>query len=90
MCLDEKKWQVIKKEKILSYYYMIVSWVAFRIANSEVLSIFVKVWNWPITLKTGYRIDMFENLVLQRLLGFKSEAVAGDWGKLRNEEFYEI
>jgi hypothetical protein len=33
---------------------------------------------------------VFENRVLRRIFGPKKEEVAGDWGRLDNEEFHDL
>jgi hypothetical protein len=37
----------------------------------------------------GHGLRVFENRMLRRIFGPKTEEVAGGWGKLYNEELYE-
>jgi hypothetical protein len=36
------------------------------------------------------RLMVFENWVLRRIFGSKRDEVTGEWGKLYNEEFYDL
>jgi hypothetical protein len=38
----------------------------------------------------GYRLRVFENRVLRRILRPKEEEVTGDWIKLQNEELHKF
>jgi hypothetical protein len=38
---------------------------------------------WSLTLKDGHRLRVSENMLLSRILGPKTEEVAGDWRRLR-------
>jgi hypothetical protein len=35
-------------------------------------------------------LRVFENRVLRRIFGPKRDEVTGDWGKLNNEELYDL
>jgi hypothetical protein len=41
---------------------------------------------WSLILTEKYRLRVFENRVLRRILGPKREEVTGAWRKLHNEE----
>jgi len=41
---------------------------------------------WSLTLKEERRLKVFENRVLRRIFGPKSEEVTWEWRKLHNEE----
>jgi hypothetical protein len=43
---------------------------------------------WSLTLREEHRLRVFENKVLRRIFGPKSDAVAGWWRKLHNEELH--
>jgi len=45
---------------------------------------------WSLTLKEESRLRMFENVVLGRIFGPKSDEVTGEWRKLDNEEFNDM
>jgi hypothetical protein len=45
---------------------------------------------WPLTLREVHRLGVFENRVLRRILGPKRDEVTGEWGKLHNEELYDL
>jgi hypothetical protein len=41
-------------------------------------------------LKEQYRLRVYENGVLRKIVGLKREEVTGDWRKLCNEELNEL
>jgi hypothetical protein len=41
---------------------------------------------WSLTLREGHRLRVFENRVLGRIFGPKTDEVTGGWRKLHNEE----
>ena len=43
--------------------------------------------NWSLTLREEHRLRVFENRVLRRIFGPKSDEVTGEWIKLRGLEF---
>jgi len=45
---------------------------------------------WSLTLRKGRRLRVFENSLLRRIFGPKSEKVTGEWIKLHNEEFNDL
>jgi hypothetical protein len=45
---------------------------------------------WSLTLREEHRLKMFENRVLRRIFGPKTDEVTGDWRKLHNEELHNL
>ena len=43
---------------------------------------------WSLTLREEYRLRVFENRVLRRIFGLKTDEVTGEWRRLHNEELY--
>jgi hypothetical protein len=43
---------------------------------------------WSLTLREDHRLRVFENRVLRRIFGPKSDEVTGGWRKLHNEELH--
>jgi hypothetical protein len=41
---------------------------------------------WPLTLREEQRLRVFENRVLRRIFGSKTDEATGEWRRLRNEE----
>jgi hypothetical protein len=41
---------------------------------------------WSVTLSEERRLRVFENRLLRRIFGTKSDEVTGEWRKLPNEE----
>ena len=41
---------------------------------------------WSLTLREERRLRLFENKVLRRIFGPRSDEVTGDWRRLHNEE----
>jgi len=46
--------------------------------------------NWLLILREERRLRVFENRVLRRVFGSKSDEVAGEWRKLHNEELRDL
>jgi hypothetical protein len=45
---------------------------------------------WPLTLREGHRLRVFENWVLRGIFGPKRDEIIGDWRKLYNEELHNL
>jgi hypothetical protein len=45
---------------------------------------------WSLTLKEEHRLRVFENRVLRRIFGPKSNEITLGWRKLRNEELHNL
>ena len=45
---------------------------------------------WSLTLREERRLRLFENTVLRRLLGRKSDEATGEWRKLYNADFSDL
>ena len=45
---------------------------------------------WSLTLREEYRLGVFENRVLRKVLGPKRDEVTGEWRRLHNEELYDL
>ena len=45
---------------------------------------------WSLTLREEYRLRVFENMVLRRIFGRKTDKVTGEWRKLHNEELNDM
>jgi hypothetical protein len=45
---------------------------------------------WPLTLRKKHSLKVFENRVLRRIFGPKTDKVTGGWRKLHNEELHNL
>jgi hypothetical protein len=45
---------------------------------------------WSLILREERRLRVFENRMLRRIFGPKSDEVTGEWRKLHNEEFSDL
>jgi hypothetical protein len=45
---------------------------------------------WSLTLREEHRLRVFENGMLRKIFGSKSDEVTGEWRKLHNEELYDL
>jgi len=45
---------------------------------------------WSLTLKEERRLRVFENRVLRRIFGPKTDEVTGEWGKLHVEKLNDL
>ena len=44
----------------------------------------------PLTLREERKLRVFENMVLRRIFGPRSDEVTGDWRRLHNEELNDL
>jgi hypothetical protein len=61
----------------------------------ETIILFVVLYGcetWSLTLREEHtrRLRVFENRVLRRIFGPKSDDLTGEWRKLHNEELYNL
>jgi hypothetical protein len=45
---------------------------------------------WSLALREEHRLRVFENKVLRRIFGPKTDEVTGEWRKLHNEELRDL
>jgi hypothetical protein len=45
---------------------------------------------WSVTLREEHRHGVFENSVLRRIFGPKSEELVGGWRRLHNENLHNL
>jgi len=45
---------------------------------------------WSLTLREERKLRMFENMVLRRIFGPRSDEVTGEWRRLLNEELSDL
>jgi len=45
---------------------------------------------WSLKLRKEHRLRVFEDRVLRKLLGHKSDEVIGEWSRLHNEELNDL
>jgi hypothetical protein len=45
---------------------------------------------WSLTLREEHRPRVFENRVLRKIFGPKSDEVTGEWRKLHNKELHDL
>jgi hypothetical protein len=45
---------------------------------------------WSLTLREEHRLSVFENRVLRRIFGPKSDVLTDEWRKLHNEELNDL
>jgi hypothetical protein len=45
---------------------------------------------WSLTLREEHKMGVFENKVLRRIFGPKTDEVIGEWRKLHNEELHDL
>jgi len=46
--------------------------------------------NWTLALREERKLRVFENMVLRRIFGPRSDEVTGDWRRLHNEELNDL
>jgi hypothetical protein len=45
---------------------------------------------WSLILREGYRLRVFENMVLRRIFGLKKDKVIESWRKLHNVQLLNL
>ena len=45
---------------------------------------------WSLTLREKSKLRVFENMVLRRIFGPRSDEVTGEWRRLHNEELNDL
>ena len=45
---------------------------------------------WSLTLRVERKLRVFENIVLRRIFGPRSDEVTGEWRRLYNEELNDL
>jgi hypothetical protein len=46
--------------------------------------------SWSLTLREEHRLRVFENRVLRRIFGPKTDELTGEWRKLHNKELHNL
>jgi hypothetical protein len=65
--------------------------IKIKIYKSIILSVILcGCKTWSLSLREEYRLRVFENRVLRRILGLKRDEMMGGWRKLRNEELHNL
>jgi hypothetical protein len=68
-------------------------WLAPNNAGNRTIILPVVLYGcetWSLTLREEHRLKMFENRMLRRIFGPKSDEVTGEWSKLHNEELHDL
>jgi hypothetical protein len=74
-----------------SFKNMFISILVHKIYRTIILPIVLYGWEtWSLTLRKVRRLRIFENRVLRRVFGPKSDEVTGEWRKLHNEELNDL
>ena len=45
---------------------------------------------WSLTLREEMKLRVFENMVLRRIFGLRSDEITGEWRRLHNEELNDL
>ena len=72
---------------------MKAKWTATAIISSNSARCHVVLYGcetWSLTLREEHRLRAFENRVLRRIFGLKTDGVTGEWRKLHNEELNDL
>ena len=63
----------------------------FKIYRTIVLPVFLYgCETWSLTLREERKLRVFENMVLRRVYGPRSDEVTGEWRRLHNEELNDL
>ena len=52
--------------------------------------VFYGCGTWSLTLREERKLRVFENMVLRRMFGPRSDEVTGEWRRLHNEELSDL
>jgi hypothetical protein len=65
--------------------------VGLRIQKTIILSVVLYgCETWSLTLREGQRLREFENRVLRRIFGPRTDELTGEWRKLHNEKLHDL
>jgi hypothetical protein len=65
--------------------------IKIRVYNSIILPVVLYgCETWSLTLREEHRLRVFENRVLKRIFGLKTNEVMAGWRKLHNEELHNL
>ena len=72
-------------------YFVILIWCCGCIYRTIILTIVLYgCETWSLTLRGERKLRVFENMVLRRIFGPRSEEVTGEWRRLHNEELNDL
>jgi hypothetical protein len=60
------------------------------VQNFNFACCFIWEWNLVAEIEEERRLMVFENRMLRRIFGSKSDEIPGEWQKLHNKEFYDL
>jgi len=70
---------------------LLPKYIKFKIYRTKILPVFVYgCETWSLTLREDSRLRVFENRLLRRIFGLKTDEVTGEWRKLHNEELNDL
>ena len=72
---------------------MISKNINVRMYKTIILPVFLygyETWSHTHTLRQENRLKVFENKLLRRIFGPKTDEVTVEWRRLHNEELYEL
>ena len=64
--------------------------IKIKIYRTIILPVLYGCETWLLILREERRLRVFENRVLRRIFGPKSDEIAREWRKLHNEEFNDL
>jgi hypothetical protein len=64
--------------------------VKVKIYKTIILPVLYGCETWSLILREEHRLRVFENRVLRRIFGPKTDEVTGEWRKLHNEELHNL
>ena len=70
---------------------LLPKYIKFKIYRTKILPVFVYgCETWSLTLREDSRLRVFENRLLRRIFGLKTDEVTGEWRKLHKEELNDL
>jgi len=74
-----------------AHHILHLSRIRVKIHRSIILPVVLNgCETWSLTLREERRLRVFENRVLRRIFGPKTDEVTGEWRKLHNEELNNL
>ena len=61
-----------------------------KIYRTIILPVLYGCETWSLTLREESKLRVFENMVLRRIFGPRSDEVTGEWRRLHNEELSDL
>jgi hypothetical protein len=86
----EAKFYIHKIWGKTTFFLLCFSFVSKSLWNIILSFVLYGCETWYLTWKKELSKKVFENRVLKKIFGHKNDEITGEWGRLHNEELYDL